>query len=88
MEVPRHPSPPQPKVMPRGMVCWAGGAGGPDFFINLIDQAGFGDSHLCWGQIDDMQLVDWLVTLPKKPKARPQDMTFLQDTLYLNVSVS
>lgn len=35
-------------------------AAAADFFINLIDQSGFGDSHLCWGKIgpDGMQLVD------------------------------
>ena len=32
--------------------------GGPDFFVNLIDQGGFGDSHLCWGKIEDMTVVD------------------------------
>jgi cyclophilin family peptidyl-prolyl cis-trans isomerase len=27
--VPRHPSPPQKMVMEKGLICWAGGTGGP-----------------------------------------------------------
>lgn len=84
---PRNPNPPQQSVMERGLACWAGGAGGPDLFINLIDQSGFGDSHLCFGKITDMSLVDKIMTLPLKPKAKPNDMTFLQDFIYWNVTL-
>ncbi len=35
METPRHPNPPQKKVMERGLVCWAGGAGGRHAFTCL-----------------------------------------------------
>lgn len=73
VEVPRHPSPQQPLVMPRGMVCWAGGGGGSHFFVNLVDQSGFKDEHLCWGQVSDMALLDKIVTLPKKDK-KPGEM--------------
>lgn len=33
--VPRFPSPQQPTTMPKGMVCWAGGTGGPHWFVNV-----------------------------------------------------
>jgi hypothetical protein len=32
---PRHPNPPQPTTMRRGMVCWAAGGGGPHWFVNV-----------------------------------------------------
>jgi hypothetical protein len=73
--------------MERGLVCWAGGFGGPDFFVNLIDQRGFGDDHLCWGKIEDMRLVDAIVKRPLKPKARPNDMTFLAEELRFNITL-
>ncbi|KXZ54393.1 hypothetical protein GPECTOR_5g5 [Gonium pectorale] len=85
---PRHPNPPQKRVMERGLVCWAGGAGGPDWFVNLIDQAGFGDDHLCWGKVDDMALFDAIVARPIKPKAKPNEMTFLAEELRFNITLS
>lgn len=36
--VPRHPNPQQPFMMERGLVCWAGGSGGPHWFVNMINQ--------------------------------------------------
>jgi cyclophilin family peptidyl-prolyl cis-trans isomerase len=87
---PRHPNPPQRKVMQRGLICWAGGAGGPDWFINLIDQSGFGDDHLCWGLVDQgegMALVDRIVGQPLAPKKNPSDMTYLATRLYFNLTL-
>ncbi|KAG2429165.1 hypothetical protein HYH02_014100 [Chlamydomonas schloesseri] len=85
---PRRPNPPQKKVMERGLACWAGGMGGPDWFVNLIDQSGFGDDHLCWGKIEDMSLMDAIVKLPTKPKAKPNEMTFLAQELRFNMTLS
>lgn len=85
---PRQPNPPQQSVMERGLVCWAGGFGGPDFFINLVDNAGFGDSHLCWGKITDMAVVDRLAALPLMPKFKPNDMTFILQPVKFNMSLA
>lgn len=49
--------------------------------------AGFGDSHLCWGKITDMSLVDKIMLRPLKPKANPRDMTFLADFVYFNMTL-
>eukprot|EP00232_Nephroselmis_pyriformis_P023152 CAMPEP_0182854880 /NCGR_PEP_ID=MMETSP0034_2-20130328/1519_1 /TAXON_ID=156128 /ORGANISM="Nephroselmis pyriformis, Strain CCMP717" /LENGTH=411 /DNA_ID=CAMNT_0024985769 /DNA_START=200 /DNA_END=1435 /DNA_ORIENTATION=+ len=87
VETPRKLAPPQQKVMERGLACWAGGMGGPDFFVNLIDQRGFGDSHLCWGKIEDMTVVDHIMTLPLKPKKLPNEMTFLLELIYFDLAV-
>lgn len=88
VSTPRHPNPPQKKLMERGLACWAGGMGGPDFFVNLIDQSGFGDDHLCWGKVSDMSLLDAIVQRPIKPKAKPNDMTFLAEELPFNMTLA
>ncbi|GLC34331.1 hypothetical protein PLESTB_000741400 [Pleodorina starrii] len=85
---PRQPNPQQKEVMERGLVCWAGCAGGPDFFVNLVDNAGFGDCHLCWGLIQDMALMDRIVNLPTRPKAKANEMTFLAQELRFNITLS
>lgn len=36
--------------------------------LQLVDQAGFKDEHLCWGQVADMSLFDKIVTLPRREK--------------------
>lgn len=68
-------------TMPRGYVCWAAGGGGPDWFINAVDQPGFKDAHLCFGRVTNMELVDRVLALPVKPKANPNEVTFLQTAL-------
>lgn len=63
-------------VIERGMVAWAGGKGGPHFFIALARHSEWGHSHTVWGQVEeeDMHHVDSLVqtrplvsTKPKQP---------------------
>jgi len=89
--VPRHPNPPQRKVMQRGLVCWAGGGGGPDWFVNMVDQAGFGDQHLCFGQVDaaGLAVFEHILELPVKPKggADSVEMTLLQQDLRFNFTL-
>ncbi len=53
-----------------------------------MDQPGFGDSHLCWGKVHDMALLDDVVQLPTWSKEKPDEMTFLQDFLPFNMSLS
>lgn len=45
---PRHPNPPQRSVMERGLVCWAGGGGGPHWFVNMVRDA---ESQLLYADI-------------------------------------
>lgn len=35
-------------VMRRGMVAWAGGRLGPDFFVALGDHPEWGNGHVVW----------------------------------------
>lgn len=45
----------------------------PALLPQLVDQSGFKDEHLCWGQTQDMALFDKIVTLPKREK-KPDEM--------------
>jgi cyclophilin family peptidyl-prolyl cis-trans isomerase len=89
--VPRHPNPPQRKVMQRGLVCWAGGGGGPDWFVNMIDQSGFQDDHLCFGQVDraGLEVCEKILRLPVKPKggADSVEMVLLQQDVRFDFTI-
>jgi cyclophilin family peptidyl-prolyl cis-trans isomerase len=86
--IPRRPNPPQKMVMERGLVCWAGGGGGPHWFVNIIDNGGFKDDHLCFGKVSepDMVVFDRILQLPLKKKEKPEDMNILQTDITFNVS--
>lgn len=46
-------------VMRRGMVAWAGGALGPDFFIALGDHPEWGNGHVVWGEVAEDDATSW-----------------------------
>ena len=50
----------------RGMVAWAGGGGGPDFFIALAKHPEWGNGHTVWAEVvgDDMAVVDAIMRRP------------------------
>ena len=63
-------------IVERGMVAWAGGKGGPHFFIALAQHPEWGHGHTVWGRVleQDLDKVDALVlsrplatTRPKQP---------------------
>ena len=47
-------------VIRRGYVAWAGGGGGPDFFIALAQHPEWGNGHTVWAEVlpGDMAVVD------------------------------
>ena len=51
-------------VIRRGMLAWAGGAGGPDFFIALAQHPEWGNGHTVFGEVfpEDMAVIDKLMT--------------------------
>lgn len=60
-------------IMTRGMVGWAGGGSGPDFFINTYVQPvkWWEHQHTVWGQVKDeesLQLVERIYKLPATVK--------------------
>ena len=46
------------------MLAWAGGAGGPDFFIALAQHPEWGNGHTVFGEVfpEDMAVIDKLMT--------------------------
>lgn len=72
-------------VMTRGMVAWAAGATGPDFFIDAYQRPAtwWGTQHTVWGQVRDpasLALVDAILQLPSSPGAG--GLTFLTDVIH------
>lgn len=84
---PRKPNPPQRMVMEKGLMCWAGGGGGPHWFVNMIDQSGFKDDHLCFGLVKNLTLFDAILELPLKEKKNPSDMNGLAEDFRYNVTL-
>lgn len=75
---------PNRPVIERGMVAWAGGQGGPHFFIALAHHPEWEHGHTVFAQVlsDDMKYLDQLVeTLPlqtTKPKQPPIVTNFVE----------
>ena len=53
-------------VIRRGMVAWAGGGGGPDFFIALAQHPEWGNGHTVWAEVlpPDMAVIDAIMRRP------------------------
>ena len=53
-------------VIRRGYVAWAGGGGGPDFFIALAQHPEWGNGHTVWAEVlpGDMAVVDAIMRRP------------------------
>ena len=74
-------------IMTRGMVGWAGGGGGPDFFINMYKQPAihWAKDHTVWGELadeDSLKVVDSMFELPAK---KTGGMTFLDEELHFDI---
>ena len=70
-------------TMTKGMVGWAGGGTGPDFFINVYDDGPvdwWGQQHTVWGIVDDKESLDLIVydVLLKLPIENKGGMQLLQ----------
>ena len=59
-------------IMTKGMVGWAGGGEGPDFFINTFDKPvdWWGHQHTVWGELDEesIKVVESTYELPAHKK--------------------
>lgn len=71
-------------TMTKGMVAWAGGTSGPDFFINVFERPvdWWGQQHTVWGMLegqDDIDLIyNTIFTLPTKKAGQ---LNMLQDKI-------
>lgn len=78
-------------VMKRGMVGWAAGQMGPDFFIDNYKRPGewWGTQHTIWGEIQDAQslaLVHHIIM--DLPNEHRKDMTFLKKSLHFEMELT
>uniref|UniRef100_A0A7S2EF05 PPIase cyclophilin-type domain-containing protein n=1 Tax=Trieres chinensis TaxID=1514140 RepID=A0A7S2EF05_TRICV len=74
-------------IMTRGMVGWAGGGPGPDFFIDMYKKPAdwWANDHTVWGEIlDEMSLavVDKMFELPATNRG---GMTFLDEHIHFDI---
>lgn len=74
-------------TMTRGMVGWAAGATGPDFFINdyLQPATWWGTQHTVWGELQDpasLAVLDAVWTLPAHEQ---EGLTFLDEPLHFEL---
>jgi len=75
--------------MSKGMVGWAGGKTGPDFFINTYEKpaAFWGNQHTVWGEIQDeksLKLIEFIHTFPTTAKG---SMHFLNEDIKFKISI-
>ena len=75
-------------VMTRGMVGWAAGETGPDFFINSYKRPAnwWGTQHTVWGEIKDeesFQVLDQIYALP----THKQGLTLLNEPLHFEMNI-
>lgn len=76
-------------VMTHGMVAWAGGGGGPDWFINSYPgrNTHWGTSHTVFGEIMDAASFAVVDTFYELPASRPNGMTMLDDKVPFSIYV-
>jgi cyclophilin family peptidyl-prolyl cis-trans isomerase len=78
-------------VMTRGMVGWAAGVTGPDFFVNAYKQPAkwWGTQHTVWGEIRHDDAVSWAVIddIWQRPSERRGDLTYLVDSLHFDLRI-
>jgi len=77
-------------VMTRGLVAWAAGKTGPDFFVNdyVPTAHWWGTTHTCFGEIQDaasFAVVDEIWTLPTHKT--PEGLTHLNDFLEFQIRI-
>ncbi len=75
-------------TMTRGMVGWAGGQTGPDFFIDWYPMPAkhWGQQHTVFGEVKDdtsFALIDKIFTLPVTKKG----MTYLDEPLHFTIEL-
>eukprot|EP00542_Grammatophora_oceanica_P011415 CAMPEP_0194037858 /NCGR_PEP_ID=MMETSP0009_2-20130614/10187_1 /TAXON_ID=210454 /ORGANISM="Grammatophora oceanica, Strain CCMP 410" /LENGTH=254 /DNA_ID=CAMNT_0038680191 /DNA_START=112 /DNA_END=876 /DNA_ORIENTATION=- len=76
-------------TMVKGMVGWAGGGTGPDFFISNYNRPAtwWGQQHTVFGHIvdpDSLNVLDKVVHLPATKRG---GMTFLDDKIHFQVEI-
>jgi hypothetical protein len=77
-------------VMTRGMVGWAAGKTGPDFFIDNYKRPGrwWGTQHTVFGDIQDKESLDIVNhIIMDLPVTHQKDMTYLKEPLHFEMEL-
>ena len=76
-------------VMTHGMVAFAAGVTGPDFFINgyVRPAQWWGTQHTVFGQVQDVTSFHVLQTIFDLPVKKQGDLTFLITPLHIDLSI-
>jgi Cyclophilin type peptidyl-prolyl cis-trans isomerase/CLD len=77
-------------VMTHGMVAWAAGATGPDFFINAYSHGPatwWGTQHTVWGEIQDEHSFHTMERIWTLPVHEGSGMRYLNEPLHIDMSV-
>ena len=76
-------------IMKRGMVAWAAGATGPDFFIDTYPREAkwWGTQHTNFGQIQDDESFRVIDSIYELPTRKQGGLTMLQTPLQFDVSL-
>mmetsp|Transcript_26445 Transcript_26445/g.49914 ORF Transcript_26445/g.49914 Transcript_26445/m.49914 type:complete len:348 (+) Transcript_26445:47-1090(+) len=73
-------------VMGKGMVGWAGGSAGPDFFIYMSENqaVGWHNDHTVWGEVLEqasLELVEEIIATVETEKETPNSMSMISDPI-------
>jgi cyclophilin family peptidyl-prolyl cis-trans isomerase len=76
-------------VLTRGMVAWAGGDAGPDFFLDMYKSPAdwWGTQHTAWGEITDVDSIQLIEGIWKLPTNEQSGMTYLQKSLHFDLAL-
>lgn len=74
-------------VMKRGMIGWAAGGGGPDFFIDsyIREATWWSTDHTVWGEIADKESMDIVMGMYELP-ATKKGLTYLDKAVFIDIS--
>ena len=76
-------------VMTRGMVGWAGGGGGPDFFVDTFAEPAvfWRNWHTVWGTVEDEESLAVIGRIHALPKRDQGGMTMLEKDVPFTLSL-
>jgi cyclophilin family peptidyl-prolyl cis-trans isomerase len=78
-------------IMTKGMVGWAAGATGPDFFIDTYERPAkwWGTQHTVFGEIQDMESFHVIMTIYNTvPTHETGGLTHLNEPLHFTISLT
>jgi cyclophilin family peptidyl-prolyl cis-trans isomerase len=79
-------------IMKRGMIAWAAGEGGPDFFIDtyIPDATWWNTDHTVWGELADADSLAVAMGMYDLPRTldKEDEITYLDEAVHIDISSS